>query len=260
VYYYSDDEEESYVIENRDATSESNTCPTSFQIQSQSQPQSQSQSQSQSQPQSQLQIDYKTETSFQYLPSSTITSETVNLPVKRPKAYEVWNTDPSLTVHDIHRIVTEGQIEKLRDIIINSFSSVVPRKHQWETLYKIIVDLLLNPSTVDMRSLYEHHSNVPLSNISNYDPRNVEFTCQNVKNYLIQHSPGSGKSLTIACLVYLLYHLKQVPLYNISTLSIFLFSSFSNMQLQFSISQHIHILRLRELIFCLLITNFFSKY
>lgn len=58
-------------------------------------------------------------------------------------------------------------------------AQIEPREHQWKTCAKIIEDINSPPAG---------------SNPG--------------KNYLIQHAAGSGKSLTIACLVVQLYNLK----------------------------------------------------
>lgn len=63
-----------------------------------------------------------------------------------------------------------------------SFSNRVPYQHQWQTILEIIQDIFR-----------------PLSLVST----------GRSKNYLIQHSAGSGKSLTIACLIFFLYHLRM---------------------------------------------------
>lgn len=68
------------------------------------------------------------------------------------------------------------------------FSNMVPRYHQLDTVFEIIMDLLRSVSKVEIPN----------------------------QNYLVQHSAGSGKSLTIAGLVFMLHHLKinHKPMYH----------------------------------------------
>lgn len=67
-------------------------------------------------------------------------------------------------------------------------AQLAPREHQWKTCASIITDLQENLGGNTKQPLIQSETNG--------------------KNYLIQHAAGSGKSLTIACLVVQLHNLK----------------------------------------------------
>ncbi|KAL6056802.1 Type I restriction endonuclease subunit R [Balamuthia mandrillaris] len=79
-------------------------------------------------------------------------------------------------------LVENGQFDALQAIVHESFRKcgTEPRTHQWQTVFELMKDLLS-----------------PLENLSS-------------KNYLIQHSTGSGKTITIASLVCHLCWLRDV--------------------------------------------------
>jgi len=101
----------------------------------------------------------------------------------------ILNEKVAKSLEDINvQDIMKGTPNMLKQMVINSFVDVTPRKHQWEAVYNIIRDILMSSYSSDMNL-----------NAGHAPP---------IKNYLIQHSAGSGKSLTIACLVYMLYILK----------------------------------------------------
>ncbi|KYQ90843.1 helicase superfamily 1 and 2 domain-containing protein [Tieghemostelium lacteum] len=80
---------------------------------------------------------------------------------------------------------TDALDEFLKRRIFDSFKNyhLKPREHQWKTIVQLLKDVI-KPQ------------------------HNKSFRSENRYNYLIQHAAGSGKSLTIAMLVYFLYKIQ----------------------------------------------------
>lgn len=84
-------------------------------------------------------------------------------------------------------------------------AQIAPREHQWKTCVSIISDLQTNNSQETNNTITGNTLSLSSNGKSN---KKIINNNESGKNYLIQHAAGSGKSLTIACLVVQLYNLK----------------------------------------------------
>jgi hypothetical protein len=150
-------------------------------------------------------------------------------------------------------MVKDGQLDKLKEFILASFQAgQQPRPHQVECC---------PPSralcaSCDLYVVQAHTLDLSLLHLRTHTPRTHTHTqweavfkivqdllqpvenleSEAMKNFLLQHSTGSGKSLTIACLTYCLYLLRVTLLFSLS-LSLFSISSTTCSE---SISRHTH--------------------